>query len=48
MVATLRAQGTEVWYVLALDEGHGVAKKANAEAVRASEIVFLKKVLGTK
>ena len=48
MVATLHAQGTEVWYVLALDEGHGVAKKANAEAVRASEIVFLKKVLGTK
>ena len=36
------------WYVLALDEGHGVAKKANAEAVRASEIVFLKQVLGTK
>ena len=48
MVATLRAQGSEVWYVLALDEGHGVAKKANAEAVRASEIVFLKQVLGTK
>ena len=48
MVARLRAQGTEVWYVLALDEGHGVAKKANAEAVRASEIVFLKQVLGTK
>lgn len=48
MVAKLRAQGTEVWYVLAKDEGHGVAKKANAEAVRASEIVFLKKVLGTE
>jgi dipeptidyl aminopeptidase/acylaminoacyl peptidase len=48
MVAKLRAQGTEVWYVLAKDEGHGVSKKQNAEAVRASEIVFLKKVLGTK
>jgi len=46
LVAKLRAQGAEVWYVLAKDEGHGVAKKPNAEAVRATEIVFLKKVLG--
>jgi len=48
MVARLRAQGTEVWYVLAKDEGHGIAKKANQEAVRATEIVFLKKVLGVE
>ncbi|KRB51155.1 S9 family peptidase [Phenylobacterium sp. Root700] len=48
MVARLRAQGTQVWYVLAKDEGHGVAKKQNAEAVRATEIVFLKQVLGAK
>lgn len=48
MVAKLRAQGTEVWYVLAKDEGHGVSKKQNTEAVRASEVVFLQKVLGTK
>lgn len=46
MVATLRAQGTEVWYVLAKDEGHGIQKKANQEAVRATEVLFLKKVLG--
>lgn len=46
MVATLRAQGTEVWYVLAKDEGHGIYKKANQEAVRATEVLFLKKVLG--
>lgn len=45
MVARLRAQGTEVWYVLAKDEGHGIFKKANQEAVRATEVVFLKKVL---
>ena len=45
MVAKLRAQGTEVWYVLAKDEGHGIFKKANQEAVRATEVVFLKKVL---
>jgi len=48
MVAKLRAQGTEVWYVLAKDEGHGIAKKANQEAVRATEVVFLKKVLGVE
>jgi dipeptidyl aminopeptidase/acylaminoacyl peptidase len=48
MVAKLRAQGTEVWYVLAKDEGHGIFKKANQEAVRATEVVFLKKVLGVK
>jgi dipeptidyl aminopeptidase/acylaminoacyl peptidase len=48
MVARLRAQGTEVWYVLAKDEGHGIYKKANQEAVRATEVVFLKKVLGVE
>lgn len=48
MVARLRAQGTEVWYVVAKDEGHGIAKKANQEAVRATEVVFLKKVLGVE
>lgn len=46
MVAKLRDQGTEVWYVLAKDEGHGVHKKANQEQVRAMEVQFLKKVLG--
>ena len=48
MVAKLRAQGTEVWYVLAKDEGHGIYKKANQEAVRATEVLFLKKVLGVQ
>lgn len=46
MVARLRAQGTEVWYVMAKDEGHGIQKRANQEAVRAAEIVFFRKVLG--
>ncbi|MDP3381991.1 MAG: alpha/beta fold hydrolase, partial [Phenylobacterium sp.] len=45
MVARLRAQGTEVWYILARDEGHGVHKKSNQEAVRATEVQFLKSVL---
>ncbi|HEY8571728.1 S9 family peptidase [Phenylobacterium sp.] len=45
MVRKLRGQGTDVWYVLAKDEGHGISKKANQEAVRATEVAFLKKVL---
>lgn len=45
MVARLRAQGTTVWYILARDEGHGVHKKSNREAVRATEVQFLQSVL---
>jgi len=48
IVARLRAQGTPVWYVLARDEGHGIARKGNQEAVRATEILFLKQVLGVE
>jgi dipeptidyl aminopeptidase/acylaminoacyl peptidase len=48
IVARLRAQGTPVWYVLAKDEGHGIARKSNQEAVRATEILFLKQVLGVE
>ena len=48
IVARLRAQGTPVWYVLAKDEGHGIARKGNQEAVRATEILFLKQVLDVK
>jgi dipeptidyl aminopeptidase/acylaminoacyl peptidase len=45
LVRRLRAQGTDVWYVVAADEGHGVSKKANAEVVRAAETLFLQRVL---
>ncbi|HYE44298.1 MAG TPA: alpha/beta fold hydrolase [Caulobacter sp.] len=48
IVSRLRAQGTTVWYVLARDEGHGIARKGNQEAVRATEILFLKQVLGVE
>ncbi|MDP8916484.1 MAG: alpha/beta fold hydrolase [Pseudomonadota bacterium] len=44
LVAKLRSQGTEVWYIVADDEGHGVAKKANAEVVRAAETLFLQRL----
>ena len=45
MVAKLRGQGNEVWYVLAKDEGHGLQKKSNNDTVRAVELMFLKRVL---
>jgi dipeptidyl aminopeptidase/acylaminoacyl peptidase len=44
LVRRLREQGTEVWYVVAADEGHGIQKKANAEVVRAAETLFLRSV----
>ena len=40
------ARATEVWYVLAKDEGHGFPKKQNRDALREAETLFLKKVLG--
>lgn len=44
LVERLRRQGTDVWYVVAADEGHSLAKKANAEVVRAAETVFLRRL----
>jgi dipeptidyl aminopeptidase/acylaminoacyl peptidase len=31
MVATVRKNGSSVWYLMAKDEGHGFAKKRNAD-----------------
>ena len=45
MVAEFRAQGLETWLMTANDEGHGFAKKANQEAQREAETLFLRKVL---
>ena len=41
MVAQLRAHGTEVWYLLAKDEGHGFHKKANRDYQMAAMVLFL-------
>ena len=46
LVAKLRAQGGDVWYMLANDEGHGFRKKPNRDAERAAETLWLQKVLG--
>ncbi len=49
MVAALRKQDTPVWYLVGKDEGHGFAKKKNADFQFYSTIVFMEKyLLGTK
>lgn len=45
VVAKLRSQGVETWYVQFKDEGHGFLKKANNDRRREVETQFLRKVL---
>jgi dipeptidyl aminopeptidase/acylaminoacyl peptidase len=45
LIAKVRAQGTDVWYMLANDEGHGFRKKPNRDAQRAAETLWFEKVL---
>ncbi|MDM7957418.1 prolyl oligopeptidase family serine peptidase [Blastomonas sp.] len=44
VVAALRGNGVETWYVLYADEGHGFMKKANNDLRREVETMFLKKL----
>lgn len=44
IVARVRANGGDVWYMLAGDEGHGFKKKQNIDAQREAETLFLRKV----
>ncbi len=48
IAAKVRASGRPVWTVFADNEGHGFAKKENADYQRAVEAMFLKKHLGLK
>lgn len=45
IVATLKKQNTPVWYLLAKDEGHGFAKKKNADFQFYSMIQFVREYL---
>jgi dipeptidyl aminopeptidase/acylaminoacyl peptidase len=45
MVKALRAQGGTCWYLLANDEGHGFAKKKNADFQFLTQILFLREHL---
>ncbi|MET0272435.1 MAG: prolyl oligopeptidase family serine peptidase [Phenylobacterium sp.] len=44
MVKEARANGGEVWWMMAKDEGHGFRKKQNVDAQREAETLFLRKV----
>ena len=45
IVDTLKKQGTPVWYLLANDEGHGFAKKKNADYQFYSTVQFMREYL---
>lgn len=45
IVANMKGRRTPVWYMLAGDEGHGFAKKANADYQFFATIEFLRKYL---
>ena len=42
IVATLKKQQTPVWYMLGKDEGHGFAKKKNADYLFYSMVQFIR------
>ena len=42
MVAALREQGSNVWYMNALNEGHGYRKKENRDLYQQATVLFLK------
>jgi dipeptidyl aminopeptidase/acylaminoacyl peptidase len=51
MVATLKKHDTPVWYLMAKDEGHGFAKKRNADFQFYATVMFMREFLldkGTK
>jgi protease II len=45
MVANMRKNGTPIWYLEAKDEGHGFAKKKNADFQFYSTVMFMKQFL---
>jgi dipeptidyl aminopeptidase/acylaminoacyl peptidase len=42
IVATLRKRGTKTWYLMARDEGHGFAKKRNADYLAYVLVTFIR------
>jgi len=46
IVAAVRRKGKEVWYLLALDEGHGFQKKENRDHAFVTAVLFLERTLG--
>ena len=48
VVAGIRANGVETWYVVFADEGHGFLKKPNNDLRREVETVFLRQLFNSK
>jgi dipeptidyl aminopeptidase/acylaminoacyl peptidase len=46
MVAKIRANGGEVWYLVGLNEGHGFAKRENIDYYQWAVALFLEKLKG--
>ena len=44
VVEAVRANGGEVWYLLAMDEGHGFAKKINRDYFQAATVLFFRQL----
>ena len=42
IVREVRGSGGEVWYLLAMDEGHGFAKKPNRDYFQAATVMFFR------
>ena len=45
MVATVKKNGTPVWYLMAKDEGHGFAKKRNIDFQFYAAVAFMEEYL---
>jgi dipeptidyl aminopeptidase/acylaminoacyl peptidase len=45
LVAAVKKNGTPVWYLMAKDEGHGFAKKQNADFQFYTTVLFMKECL---
>jgi len=45
MVAGLQQQGNTIWYIMAKDEGHSLAKKTNRDYTYAAVMLFLREYL---
>jgi dipeptidyl aminopeptidase/acylaminoacyl peptidase len=48
IVAAVRKNGGDAWYMLALDEGHGFAKQTNVQSWIGAEILFFERIFGLK
>ena len=45
IVAQLKKQKTPVWFLMALDEGHGFARKSNADFLFYAQVKFMEQTL---